>query len=102
MRFKFEPVRWMSWTLAVLAALTGADAQYHLLPAGVTPYLLAAGAVLTLILGAVTRSNVTPTAAPKDDAGVALVPVTMKADRPPPDLPGIPPSAWLPKRMIDE
>jgi len=91
---KFEPVRWMTWTLAVLAALTGADAQFHVLPAGWTPYLLGAGAVLTVLLGAATRSSVTPLAAPRDDAGVALVPMTMKTDKPPPALPNIPPSAW--------
>jgi hypothetical protein len=93
MKVKFEPVRWMTWTLAVLAALTGADAQFHVLPAGATPYLLGAGAVLTVMLGAATRSSVTPLTAPKDAAGVPLVPVTMKTT-PPPDLPGIPPSAW--------
>jgi hypothetical protein len=101
MNIKFEPVRWMTWTLAVLAALTGADAQFHLLPAGWTKWLLYVGAVLTVMLGAATRSSVTPLTAPKDSAGVALVPVTMKPETPPPDLPGVPTSAWAP-RHIDE
>ena len=75
--FRFEPVRWAATTLGILAALIGANDQFDILPVGVTPYLNYAAAVLTLLLGAAVRNRVTPTAAPKDDAGVRLVPAPM-------------------------
>lgn len=71
--FKFEPVRWMSYVLAVLIAVETVNESTGLLPATWTPYLLGAIALLTLLLGGVVRNRVTPTAAPKDDAGVRLV-----------------------------
>lgn len=71
--FKLEPVRWATVTLAVLAAIIGANDQFDVLPVGVTPYLNYAAAVLALLLGSAARDRTTPTAAPKDDAGVRLV-----------------------------
>lgn len=71
--FRFEPVRWMSGLLAVLIAVETVNESAGLLPAAWTPYLLGAIAVLTLILGEAVRNRATPTAAPKDDAGVRLV-----------------------------
>ena len=71
--FKFEPVRWMSYVLAVLIAVETVNESAGLLPAAWTPYLLGAIALLTLLLGGAVRNRVTPTAAPKDDAGVRLI-----------------------------
>jgi hypothetical protein len=76
--FKFEPVRWATVTLAVLAALIGANDQFDILPVGVTPYLNYAAAVLSLLLGVAVRNRTTALAAPKDDAGVPLVPKPMR------------------------
>jgi hypothetical protein len=73
--FKFEPVRWASVTLAVLAAFIGANDQFDVLPVGVTPYLNYAAAVLAILLGVSVRARTTALAAPKDDAGVPLVPL---------------------------
>ena len=72
--FKFEPVRWATRALALLTALIGVDAMFHLLPATWTPWLLAAEALLALLLGRQVRSVVTPLAAPKAANGRALVP----------------------------
>lgn len=71
--FKFEPVRWASWLLAALIAVETVNESADLLPGSWTPYLLGAIALLTLLLGGAVRNRVTPTAAPKDDAGVRLV-----------------------------
>jgi len=75
--FKLEPVRWASWLLALLVAVETVNEAAHLLPASWTPYLLGSIAVLTLLLGGAVRNRTTPTAAPRDDAGVPLVPVPM-------------------------
>jgi hypothetical protein len=75
--FRFEPVRWASWLLAVLAALIGANDQFDVLPVGITPYLNYAAAVLVLLLGVSVRARTTALAAPRDAAGTALVPLTM-------------------------
>jgi hypothetical protein len=81
--FKFEPVRYATGALAIIGALIGANELVHdttgvdIIPAGATPYLIFASVVLTLILGGAVRNRVTPLAAPKDDAGVPLVPKSM-------------------------
>lgn len=63
---KFEPVRWMTWTLAILSALTGTGALMDILPARVAGALVVAVAVLTAVLGGITRAAVTPLARPRD------------------------------------
>lgn len=75
--FKFEPVRWATTALAILGALIGANDQFDVLPVGVTPYLNYAAAVLAILLGVAVRNRTTALAAPRDDAGVPLVPKTM-------------------------
>lgn len=70
---KFEPVRWMTVTLVVLTALAGTTELTDLLPPAVAGALLVGIALLTAVLGAVTRSAVTPVARPRDAAGVPLV-----------------------------
>jgi hypothetical protein len=77
--FRFEPVRWAAWLLAVLVAVIGANDQFDVLPVGVTPYLNYAAAVLALLLGSAVRARTTALAAPVDAAGVALVPLPMAA-----------------------
>lgn len=72
---KFEPVRWMTWILVILSALAGTTALTDVLPIKVLGAGTVAIAVLTAILGAITRDKVTPLAQPRDAAGVPLVPV---------------------------
>lgn len=76
--FKFAPVAWMTTALTGLGALEAVNAKVHVLPAGWTPYLVLAIAVLTAVLGVLTHGAVTPTVAPRDDAGVPLVPAYSK------------------------
>lgn len=76
MRFKFEPVRWMTAILAVVAGLIAANETLHVLPSRWTEVLLYASMVLTVALGAIARGKVTPLAAPKDDGGRPLVPLS--------------------------
>ncbi len=65
-----------------MTALIGANELVHdltgtdIVPAGATPYLLGVEALLTLLLGGAVRARVTALAAPRDDAGVTLVPVS--------------------------
>lgn len=73
--FKFEPVRWATVTLAVLAALIGANDQFDILPVGVTPYLNYAAAVLAFLLGKLARDRTTALAAPRDALDRPLVPL---------------------------
>lgn len=75
--FRFEPVRWASWLLTLLIAVETVNEAADLLPASWTPYLLGAIAVLTLLLGGAVRNRVTALAAPRDSAGVPLVPKPM-------------------------
>lgn len=82
--FRFEPVRWMTIALAALTALIGANELVHdltgndIVPAGLTPYLLGAEALLALLLGKAVRDRVTPLAAPNGgDAIGPLVPKSM-------------------------
>lgn len=83
--FKIQPVAYMTSLLTLLVAVEAVNEGAHLLPGGWSPYLLGAIAVLTAVLGVLTHGAVTPTAAPRDDAGVPLVPVSMKT---PPVAPG--------------
>jgi hypothetical protein len=71
---KFKPVAWMTGLLTVLVAAEAVDRVAHLLPAAWTPYLLGAIAVLTAVLGRLAHGAVTPLAAPRDNAGMPLVP----------------------------
>lgn len=80
--FKFEPVRYASWLLTLLIAVETVNEAAHLLPASWSPYLLGAIGLLTLLLGGAVRNRVTALAAPRDDAGVPLVPVSMAPPRP--------------------
>jgi len=81
--FRLEPVRWATAALAIVTALIGANELVHdltgtdIVPAGLTPYLLGAEALLALLLGKTVRDRVTPLARPRDDAEVPLVPKPM-------------------------
>jgi len=87
--FKIKPVAWMTTLLSVLVALEALDRAAHLLPAGWSPYLLGAIAVLPAVLGALTHGAVTPLAQPRDDAGNPLVPKWAAGDTAaPPSGPG--------------
>jgi hypothetical protein len=76
--FRFEPVRWATGALALLTALIAVNEVTHVVPEAATPYLLAAETLLALLLGKAVRDRVTPTSAPRDDAGVRLVPASMR------------------------
>lgn len=71
---KFEPVKWMTVLLAVLTAANGATALTDALPIKVVGGISAAIAILTAVLGALTRNAVTPLAQPEDAEGRTLVP----------------------------
>lgn len=86
--WKFEPVRWATGTLALVTALIAVNERVKVIPEAATPYLLGAEVLLALLLGKVVRDRVTPTAAPRDDAGVPLVPLPMTQKTPPS------PSGW--------
>lgn len=79
--FKFRPVAWMTTALTVLTGVEAANEGLHFLPAGWSPYLLGVIAVLTAVLGKLAHDRVTPLAAPQDDAGVPLVPVTFRTQQ---------------------
>jgi hypothetical protein len=79
--FGFEPVRWATVALAVLAAVIGVNDQFGVLPDVVTPYLNYAAAVLALLLGAAARERTTALAAPRDAAGERLVPASVARGR---------------------
>lgn len=79
--WKIEPVRWASWLLALLIAVETVNESAGLLPGTWTPWLLGAIGLLTLLLGGAVRERVTPTAAPRDDAGTPLVPISMAPPR---------------------
>lgn len=71
--FKFEPVAWAGSALSLLVAVEAVNEGAHLLPDTWTPWMLGAIAVLGALLTPAVRNRVTPTAAPRDDAGVRLV-----------------------------
>jgi hypothetical protein len=81
--FRFEPVRWATGTLTVVTALITANELVHVIPDAATPYLLGAEIVLAVLLGKVVRDRVTPTAAPRDDAGNPLVLASMRSSADP-------------------
>jgi hypothetical protein len=88
--FRFEPVRYASGLLAVLLAVETVNEAAGLLPDAVTPWLVGAVAVLSLLLGKTVRDRVTALAAPRDAAGNRLVPASMRpAPRPLDRDPGI-------------
>ncbi|HEY9411106.1 MAG TPA: hypothetical protein VIP77_16120 [Jiangellaceae bacterium] len=71
---KFEPVRWLTATVAILTALLGTTALTDVLPKQAVGWLGLAIAVLTAVLGAMARGAVTPLAQPEDAEGRQLVP----------------------------
>ena len=75
--FKFKPVAWMTTILAVLTALEAFNETSHIVPDKYNAWILVAIGLLTVALGVLAHNRVTPVAAPKDNAGVSLVPVTM-------------------------
>jgi hypothetical protein len=74
MKLKLEPVKWMTVALGVLTGLAGVTAVTDLLPKSVVGGMAIAIAVLTALLGAVTRDAVTPLARPRSEDGTPLVP----------------------------
>lgn len=88
--FKLEPVRWATWTLALLTAVLGANELVDqlggadVIPSAAVPYLLFAEAALALVLGKAVRDRVTPLARPRGVTGVPLVPKTAKGATPTP------------------
>jgi len=74
---KLYPVRYLTIAAVVVAAVLEADQQYHVLPTAWAHWVAYAALALGLIVAGVkTHGAVTPTAAPKDDAGTPLVPKT--------------------------
>lgn len=73
---KYQPVRIMTVIVAVLTALLGVGDLTSILPATVVGAAVTGVAVLTAILGALTRARVTPLARPRDAVGTPLVPAT--------------------------
>lgn len=96
MKPKLYPVAWLTTAAVVVGAVLEADRQYHMLPATWAHWVAYGALVLGLIVAGVkAHSAVTPLARPRDDAGVPLVPVAMRTEKPPPPyIPGVPPSAW--------
>lgn len=75
MKFKLEPVRWLTVLAVVLGAALEVDNQYHVLPAGWGHWVAAAAGFVALVLVAVkARGAVTPLAAPRADEETPLVP----------------------------
>lgn len=75
--WKLQPVAYMTTILTILTAVeTVNETSAHFIPDRYNVYVLGAIGVLTVVLGVLTRNRVTPTAAPKDDAGTPLVPQT--------------------------
>jgi hypothetical protein len=77
--FKFKPVAWMTTILAVLTALEALNETTHVVPEKYNAWILSAIGLLTVALGVLAHNRVTPTAAPKDDAGTPLVPKTLQS-----------------------
>ena len=75
--FKFQPVAYMTTALAVLTALEAVNESVHVVPEKYNAWIVSAIGVLTVVLGVLAHNRVTPTAAPKDDAGQPLVPKSM-------------------------
>lgn len=75
--FKFKPVAWMTTVLAVLTALEALNQSAHIIPDKYDAWIVGAIGLLTVVLGVLAHNRVTPTAAPKDDAGTPLVPRTL-------------------------
>lgn len=66
-------VAWATTVLAVLVVLQGT----HVLTGSVARWIDLAAGVLQVVLTAYAKQHVTPVAAPKDNFGNRLVPVTM-------------------------
>lgn len=76
--FRLRPVAWLTTAAVVVGAVLEADQQYHVLPTSWGHWVAYAALALGLIVAGIkTHGAVTPTAAPKDNAGTPLVPVTM-------------------------
>jgi len=75
--FKFKPVAWMTTILAVLTALEAFNQSAHIVPDKYDAWIVSAIGLITVVLGVLAHNRVTPTAAPKDDAGTPLVPNTL-------------------------
>lgn len=70
-----QPVRVMAVVLAVLGFLTGAAGLADLIPKVAIAWLVIIYGVVQVAWGAWTASQVTPLAAPQNNAGVPLVPL---------------------------
>jgi hypothetical protein len=89
--FTFKPVAWMTTILGILTGLMTLDETVDVLPENVSPWVLAAIGVLTVVLGVIVHGKVTPVAAPKASTGVPLTPVDGSTD----------PAAATPPRIGD-
>ncbi len=77
MKIKFEPVAWLTVAAIVVGGLIEADRELHVLPAPWAHWLAVAALVLGLVVAGVkARGAVTPVAAPRDDGGRPLVPLS--------------------------
>lgn len=91
--FTFKPVAWMTTILTALTALMALDETIDVIPERVSPFILAAIAVLTAVLGKLVHDKVTPVAAPVATTGVPLTPVDGSTDPAavaPPQAPPVP------------
>ena len=97
MGLKLEPVAWLTTAGLVGGGLLEADRQFHVLPVA-WAHWIAFGvlAVAFVVAGVKARGAVTPLAAPRLDEDTPLVPQSMARpdDLPPPDVPGVPSTAW--------
>jgi hypothetical protein len=73
-RFKFEPVAWLTTVAAVLLAIQAADEVTGLLPDQVAGWIAFLSIVVVTLLGLLARQVSTPLAKPEAADGRTLVP----------------------------
>lgn len=83
MKFRLEPVRWLTVLAVVLGGALEVDREYQVLPAGWGHWVAAGAAFVALLLVAArARGAVTPVAAPMANEVTRLVPEWAQ-ERPP-------------------
>lgn len=83
--FKFQPVVWMTAILAFLGILVTVDQAVDIIPDKYMAIVTAAITVITIILGRLTHSSVTPTVDPKTTIDGTIVPLVPKPSAIPAD-----------------